>query len=97
LIYDHTLHVYEATPVAAHGHAHVNPTVANPDADHHHGALDVHDQCCALHTLSGPLPNVVDAASVSFFSIQITPEELIALAGGNPAVLDRPPRALPAI
>src|ERR1700730_6549992 len=31
LIYDHTLNVYETAPVAAHGHAHVKPTVANPD------------------------------------------------------------------
>ena len=37
LIYEHTLNVYEATPVAAHGHPHVKPTVAIPDADHHHG------------------------------------------------------------
>lgn len=59
LIYDHTLNVYETAPVAAHGHAHVKPTVANPDADHHHGALDLQDQCCALHTLAGPLPHVI--------------------------------------
>ena len=95
LIYDHTLNVYETAPVAAHGHAHVKPTVANPDADHHHGALDLHDQCCALHTLAGPLPHVIDAAPVAFASVRIVPDESIALTGANPGVLDRPPRPVP--
>jgi hypothetical protein len=95
LIYDHTLNVYEAVPVAAHGHAHIRPTVASPDADHRHGALDLHDQCCALHTLAGPLPHVIDAAPVAFASVRIAPDESIALTGANPGVLDRPPRPVP--
>ncbi len=93
LIYDHTLNVYEATPVAAHGHAHRNPTVARPDADHHHGALDLHDQCCALHTLSGPLPQGTGADPVNFAGLRIVLEELRSLAGDSPGVPDRPPRA----
>src|ERR1700738_3331000 len=95
LIYDHTLNVYETVPVSAHAHAHVKPTIAEPDADHHHGALDLHDQCCALHTLAGPLPHVIDAVPVSFPSVRVIPEELIALTGANPGVLDRPPRPVP--
>jgi hypothetical protein len=95
LIYDHTLNVYEAVPVAAHRHANVKPTVANPDGDHHHGALDLHDQCCALHTLAGPLPNTIDAAPIGFESVRMIPDEWIALAGGTPGVLDRPPRPVP--
>jgi hypothetical protein len=95
LIYDHTLNVYEITPVASHAHPNVRPTLTNPDADHHHGALDLHDQCCALHTLAGTLPHVIEPAQVSFISVRIIPEELIALTGGNPAVLDRPPRPVP--
>src|ERR1700730_8404368 len=95
LIYEHTLNVYEATPVAAHGHPHVKPTAANPDADHHHGALDLHAQCCALHTLAGPLARPIDDAPVDFVSVRIAPDELIALTGGKPGVLDRPPRPLP--
>jgi len=95
LIYDHTLNVYEATPVAAHGHARIRPTVASPDADHHHGALDLHDQCCALHTLAGPLPHVIDAAPVAFASVRIAPDESITLTGANPGVVDRPPRPVP--
>jgi hypothetical protein len=95
LLYDHTLNVYEAMPVAAHGHHHIQPTVAIPDADHHHGALDLHDQCCALHTLAGPLPRAVDAFAVRFAGIRFMPDELIALAGSNPALLERPPRPVP--
>jgi hypothetical protein len=95
LIYDHTLNVYEASPVAAHSHADVKPTAARPDADHHHGALDLHDQCCALHALAGPLPRAIEAVPLGFVSVRMTPEELIALAGGDPTVLDRPPRPLP--
>jgi hypothetical protein len=95
LIYDHTLNVYETTPVAAHGHPDVKATVTSPDADHHHGALDLHDQCCALHTLAGPLPHVIDAAPVAFASVRIVPSKSIALTGSNPGVLDRPPRPVP--
>ena len=95
LLHDHTLNVYEAVPVAAHAHAHAKPTVANPDADHHHGALDLHDQCCALHTLAGPLPHIIDAIAVGFVSVRIRSDELIALTGDDPAVLDRPPRPVP--
>src|SRR4029077_2801748 len=95
LIYDHTLNVYETVPVSAHAHAHVKPTITEPDADHHHGALDLHDQCCALHTLSGPLPHVIDAAPVAFASVRIARDCSITLTGANPGVLDRPPRPVP--
>ena len=94
LIYDHTLNVYEATPVAAHSHAHLHPTAVTPDADHHHGALDLHDQCCALHTLAGPLPQATGTVPVSFAGFHIVLEELLTLAGGSPGVLDRPPRPI---
>src|ERR1700736_6120534 len=95
LIYEHTLNVFETVPVKAHGHPHVRPDIEHPDADHHHGALDLHDQCCALHTLAGPLPQPIDDAPVDFVSVRIAPDELIALTGGKPGVLDRPPRPLP--
>jgi len=95
LLYDHTLNVYETTPVAAHKHPHVAPTAAHPDADHHHGALDLHDQCCTLHMLAAPLPQASGVARVDFASVPIFAVELTALSGSNPAVLDRPPKPLP--
>ena len=90
LIYDHTLNVHESMPVPAHRHAHAKPTVTKPDADH-----DLHDQCCALHTLAGPLPHVIPAAPVDFASVPLVPDDLIAVVGVVASVLDRPPRPLP--
>jgi hypothetical protein len=92
LMHDHILNIYETAPVAAHGHQPVNPTVVNPDADHHHGFLDLHDQCCALHTLAGPLPNVLDATPGHLMSLRIVPTEMTALTGGKPGLPERPPK-----
>jgi hypothetical protein len=95
LLYDHTLNLYETTPAAAHNHPHVQPTLANPDADHHHGALGLHDQCCTSHTLAAPLPQVTGVGQVHFGSEPFFLVELTALFGRNPAILDRPPKPLP--
>jgi hypothetical protein len=95
LICDHTLNVYEGVPVAAHRHIPIKSTVANPDADHHHGVLGLHDQCCALHSLAGPLPHVFDTAPADFAGGYIVRDRLIALYGGRPDVPDRPPRPMP--
>jgi len=97
LMYDHTLNIYETAPVATHGHQLVNPTVINPDGDHHHGLADLHDQCCALHTLAGPLPHVPDAMPAHFVSVRIVPTQVIALTGGKPPLPDRPPKPVPLI
>jgi hypothetical protein len=96
LIYEHTLNVFETVPVKAHGHPHVRPDIEHPDADHHHGALDLHDQCCALHnSLTGPLPNVIEAAPVGLMTMRVASYDLVALAGSDPPVPDRPPRPVP--
>jgi hypothetical protein len=97
LIYDHTLNVAETTPVGAHHHPHVKPTAANPDADHHHGLLDLHDQCCALHMLTGPLPEILDTSSVEFALARLAPAEQMMPVGGSPGLLDRPPKSVPLI
>ena len=98
LIYDHTLNVFETTPVPGHSHVHVKSTIAaTPDADHHHGVLDLHDQCCALHVLAGPLPVTVNAAPFQFAGVRIVPAAVIARAQGGPDLLDRPPRPMPLI
>jgi len=97
LLYDHTLNVVETVPVSAHHHRHVEPTATNPDADHHHGLLGLHDQCCALHMLTGPLPAMPDTSQVEFALARLAPDELIAPTGGMPGLLDRPPKPLPLI
>lgn len=96
LIYDHTLNVFETTPVAGHAHRHA-AAVAAPDEDHHHGVLDLHDQCCALHTLAGPVPYSATTAPVDFAGQRVVPNKLTALAQPGPALPDRPPRSLPLI
>src|SRR5215472_8694278 len=97
LIYDHTLNVFETAPVAGYSHARVGSSIVATDADHHHGILDLHDQCCALHTLAGPLPHVVTGAPVEFAGVPMAPAEAIALVDGGPIPLDHPPRPLPQI
>ncbi len=97
LIYDHTLNVFETAPVAGHIHVHLANNSAAPDANHHPGRIDLHDQCCALHTLTGPLPYAVDLAPG-----YLTGEQLVAAAADAPADrgrgrLDRPPKPAPLI
>ena len=95
LIYEHTLNVFDAAQ-ADGDHDHVTPTA--PGADHHHGILDVHDQCCALHTLAGPLPGVADVALANLsLSVRIAPAALVASADTYPGRLDRPPKPMPLI
>ena len=96
LMYEHTLNVYETTTVASHHH--VGVATAAPDADHHHGILDLHDQCCALHTLAAPLPLVANVVLLSDSrATRMAPAKLIALADADPVRLDRPPKLVPLI
>jgi hypothetical protein len=97
LMYDHTLNIYETTPVAGHVHIHLASETGQPDADHHHGLLGFHDQCCALHSLSGPLPLVLALALAESVGNPLPPVKLIALVSWHPARLDRPPKSLPLI
>jgi hypothetical protein len=97
LLYDHTLNVFEEHPVAGHSHVHVAATIVAPDADHHHGLLDLHDQCCALHTLAGPLPVMSAAAPAELPGARMAVAITVALAQRRPALPDRPPRSLPLI
>jgi hypothetical protein len=99
LIYEHTLDVLGAAQVGDHAinADHDGTASAAPNADHHHGILDLHDQCCALHTLAGPLPAVADVALANPLSVRMAPAALAALADTEPARLDRPPKPMPLI
>jgi hypothetical protein len=97
LIYDHTLNVFETVPVAGHIHVHLANNGAAPDADHHHGRLDLHDQCCALHTLAGPLPCVFDVAPGYLTGECIVAAVANVLADSERDRLDRPPKSSPLI
>src|SRR5262245_17584394 len=86
LLYAHTLNVFEGQPVAGHVHVHLTASAVAPDADHHHGLLDLHDQCCALHTLAGPLPTILAAAPVERVGAPMAVAMAFALAQGRPAL-----------
>jgi len=95
LIYDHTLNIYETKPVAGHVHVHLASNSFQPDADHHHGLIDFHDQCCAIQSLSGPLPPAVSVLLAETIGVPLFPAELIARISLHPARLDRPPKSTP--
>ena len=88
LMYDHTLNVFETTPVAGHTHILVGSGIAAPDGDHHHGILGLHDQCCALHTLAGPLPQIAITAPVELSGVRMMPTASFALTEGVPILID---------
>src|SRR6266849_2390786 len=90
LMYDHTLNVFETTPVAGHTHILVGSGIAAPDGDHHHGILGLHDQCCALHTLAGPIPQIAITAPAEFSGVRMMPTASFAIAEGVPILIDRP-------
>jgi hypothetical protein len=94
LIHDHTLNVFETAPIAGHIHVQLANNNAAPDADHHHGWIDLHDQCCALHTLAGPLPGVFDLAPGHLLGERIVAAVANAPADSDRGRLDRPPKAL---
>ena len=93
LIYQHTLNIYKAVPVA--GHFQLTSGTTQHDSDHHHGFIDPHDQCCAIHSLTGPLARTVSLALVETAAMRVSPDELVALVSWYSNRLDRPPKALP--
>ncbi len=95
LVRDHTLNIYKTMPVAGQVHVHLPSNAGQPDADHHHGLIDFNDLCCAIHSLSGPLPPAVSVARGETAKIAVSPAELIALVSWHPARVDRPPKLLP--
>ena len=92
-LYDHTLNVYETTAVTTHHHVYTSRSA--PDAEHHHGITDLQDQCCALHSLAGPLPDAATVVQVASAGVRLPLPEIAAPICVTPYRLDRPPKALP--
>jgi ABC-type Zn2+ transport system substrate-binding protein/surface adhesin len=97
LVYGHTLNALEDCAVAGHehrhAHAHVCGSLASGDSDHHHGAGGaLHDQCCALHVLAGPIPQMAETAPVDILRARLAPSGAARLTDRGPPGLDRPPR-----
>ena len=91
-IYEHTLNVYETAPVATHNYSLTNPVAL--DADHHHGITGLEDQCCALHSLAGPLPNAASVAQVASVGVRLPLPDMASLTYVTVHQLDRPPKSL---
>jgi hypothetical protein len=92
LVYEHTLDVYKAVTVA--GHVQATSGKTQHDSDSHHGLSDSHDQCCAIHSVTGPLAPMVSLAPVETPAMRVSPAELVALLSWHSARLDRPPKSL---
>ena len=95
LIYEHTLDVYKAVTVAGHVQGTAGKT--QQDSDGRHGLNGSHDQCCAIHSLTGPLAPMVTLALVETAAIRVSPPQLAALVSWHSARLDRPPKSLPLV
>jgi hypothetical protein len=91
LVYGHAFIVSETTPAA--GHVHLAADAGRRDTNqHHHGFADCRDQCCAICSLTGPLP---PNASLALREREAAPAPLAvsaALISWHPSRLDRPPK-----
>ena len=95
LIYEHTLNIYKEVPIA--GHVQLSSGTTQHDSDGQRGLIGFHDECCAIHSLAGPLPPAVSLALEECATVRVSPAELVALVAWHSARLDRPPKALPLI
>jgi hypothetical protein len=93
LLCDHAKEIYESALVVAGTLSDAIPVTAAPDRNHPDG--DLHDDCCALHSLAGPLPNVVSILAGDSVSAHVLPKSTAPLSGGHPRVLERPPKHTP--
>ena len=95
LIYEHTLNIYKELPTA--GHVQLSKGTTQDNSDRQHGLIGFHDECCAIHSLAGPLPPTVSLALEECATTRVSLAKLVALVSWHPARLDRPPKALPLI
>ena len=84
-------------PVPIAGHVQLSSGTTQHDSDRQRGLIDSHDQCCAIHSLTGPLAPTVSLAPVESAPLRVSPADLVALVGWHSARLDRPPKVLPPV
>jgi hypothetical protein len=91
LLCDHIKEIYErAVAVTAAPAVPANAASDRADPD---GDLD--DDCCALDSLAGPLPNVACITADHLVSPHVFPTPAAPLAGRHSRVLERPPKHTP--
>ena len=93
LLCDHTKEIYERAVAVTAAPAEAIPANAASDRANPDGDLD--DDCCALHSLAGPLPNVASIAAGDLVSAYVLPKPASPLAGRHSRVLERPPKHTP--
>ena len=91
LMYGHTLVVYETMPAVSNGH--LANDAGRPETNHRHGLIDYHDQCCTLHSLTGPLPPIASPALIEREATQLFSVTSVTLVSWHPSRLDRPPKS----
>jgi hypothetical protein len=93
LLCDHTKEIYERalTVAAAPGEA----IAANAETDGVNPDGNLADDCCAIDSLAGPLPNVASITADRLVSPHVFPALASPLAGGHSRVLERPPKHTP--
>jgi hypothetical protein len=79
LLSDHTKEVYERALAVTAAPSEAIPANSASDRIDPDGDLD--DDCCALHSLAGPLPNVASIAAGDLVSAHVLPKPASPLAG----------------
>jgi len=93
LLSDHTKEVYERALAVTAAPSEASPANSTSDRIDPDGDLD--DDCCALHSLAGPLPNVTSITADHLVSPHVFPAPASPLAGRYSRVLERPPKHTP--
>jgi hypothetical protein len=95
LIHEPTLEVYKTVTVAdVADHVQATSGKTRDDPDRHHGLSGSHDQCCAIHSLTGPLAPMVSLVLVAPAAVPVSPTKLVSLVSWHSGRLDRPPKSL---
>ena len=90
LLCDHTKEIYERAVAVTAAPAEAIP--ANAASDRADPDDDLDDDCCALYSLAGPLPNVASITADYLASAHVFATPASSLAGRHSRVLERPPK-----
>jgi hypothetical protein len=93
LLCDHTKEIYQRAVAFTAAPSEAIPANAASDRIDPDGDLD--DDCCALHSLAGPLPNVTSITADDLVNPQVLPKPASPLAERHSRVLERPPKHTP--
>jgi hypothetical protein len=90
LLCDHTKEIYGKAVTVTAARPEAIAATAGSDQVDPDGDLD--DDCCALDSLAGPLPNVASIAAYDLVSPHVFPTPASPLAGRHSRVPERPPK-----